>query len=85
MRFAWLRTSEGAASLPTMAPTDRLLFVAYNVVWWVPVVLPLVGVVSYRAGTVGFLTLTVARAVVNLYRNNIMSTTNAQRFPLRSP
>ncbi|MCP5027925.1 MAG: hypothetical protein GY929_16745 [Actinomycetia bacterium] len=68
-----------------MSPTDRLLLVAYNVVWWVPVALPVLGVVSYQAGTIGFLAMSVVRAAINLYRNNVLTIAGAQRFPLRSP
>jgi hypothetical protein len=68
-----------------MTTTSRLLLVAYNVVWWVPVALPLLGVVSYRAGTVAFLAVTATRAAINLYRNNALPSAAAQRFPLRSP
>lgn len=85
MRFAWLRTSEGSESSPVMSPTGRLVLIAYNVVWWVPVVLPVVGFVSYRAGTIGFLAVTMARAAINLYRTNVMSIDEAQRSPLRQP
>jgi len=68
-----------------MGPRRRLLFVAYNLIWWLPVVLPLLGIVSYQAGFIGFLLITVFRAVTNLYRNNVLSVEAAQRFPLRSP
>lgn len=68
-----------------MSPAGRQLFVAYNVVWWVPVVLAFVGVVSYRAGFLSFLVITIFRAVANLYRNNVLPVEAAQRFLLRSP
>jgi hypothetical protein len=42
------------------------VLIAYNVVWWVPVVLPLVVVLSYRAGTIGFLAVTVVRAAITI-------------------
>ena len=85
MRFAWLRRKEGSGQPPPMRPFGRLLFVAYNVVWWVPLPLVFVGVLSYRAGSLGFLVITILRAVANLYRNNVLSVEAAQRFPLRSP
>ena len=83
-RFAWLRTKEGR-DLPPLTPGQRLTFIAYNVVWWVPVVLPLFGVISYRAGFVGFLVVTVFRALVNAYRVNVMPLAEGERLPLRSP
>ena len=84
MRFAWLRT-EDETEPPPPSTADRLILVAYNLIWWVPVVLAVLGLISYAAGLVGFLTITMARAVVNLYRNNVMPIDRAQRFPLRSP
>ena len=68
-----------------MSAASRLLLIVYNVVWWVPVVLPLFGVMSYRAGTIVFFTVTLTRVAINLYRNNVMSVDAAQRFPLRQP
>lgn len=85
MRFAWLLGKDGSEPASTMSRAGRLLFVAYNVVWWVPVVLAVFGVVSYRSAYVGFLVITVFRAVVNLYRTNVLPVEVAQDFPLRSP
>ena len=84
MRFAWLRKKEGVGE-PSMGGVARLVYVGYNVVWWLPVLFVLVGVWSYRAGTIGFLIVTVARTVANLHRNNVLPVDAAQRFPLRSP
>ena len=84
MRFASLRRSQAQGAPPSSA-ADRVILVAYNLVWWVPVVLPVLGVISYTAGLVGFLIVTIVRAMVNLYRNNVMPVERAQRFPLRSP
>lgn len=84
MRFASLRTGH-AEGAPPLSTADRLILVAYNLVWWVPVVLPVLGLVSYTFGLVGFLVITMVRAMVNLYRNNLMPVERAQRFPLRLP
>jgi len=85
LRFAWLRSKGGSEQAPPLSPAGRLLFVAYNVIWWVPIVLAVVGVLSYRAAFFSFLAITVFRAVANLYRNNVLPVEAAQRFPLRSP
>lgn len=85
MRFAWLSTSQGSEHPRVKTPTERLLLISYNAVWWVPVVLPLLGLMSWRAGTIGFLAVTVIRASINLWRINIMPIEVAQRFPLRLP
>ncbi len=68
-----------------MSPAGRLLFIAYNVIWWVPVVLGFVGVLSYRDAFLSFLAITIFRAVANLYRNNVLPVKVAQHFLLRSP
>ena len=85
MRFAWLRTRAGLGDLSPLSTVGRMLMIGYNVVWWVPAILPLLGTISYRAGFAGFLAITLFRAAVNLYRNNVLSAESAQRFPLRSP
>lgn len=85
MRFAWLRNNTESDETPEMTGTDRLLLVGYNFVWWIPVFLPILGIVSYRAGTLGFLLITVIRAAINVYRNNILTLDRAARFPLRIP
>lgn len=84
MRFAWLRSKEGR-DLPVSTPAATLVNVAYNLVWWVPAVLPVVGVISYRAGFIGFLAVTVTRALINAYRINRMPIAAAERLPLRQP
>ena len=84
MRFAWLRTKEGRDA-PATTPTERLTLIAYNLAWWIPVVMPILGLISYRAGFVAFLAVTVVRALVNGYRINVMPVAAAERLPLRQP
>jgi hypothetical protein len=84
MRFAWLRTKE-ARDLPPSAPNERVTLIAYNVVWWLPVVLPFIGVISYGVGFGAFLIITVFRALVNVYRVNVLPVAKAEHLPLRSP
>jgi len=84
MRFAWLRTTEGRDA-PAATATERLTLIAYNLAWWIPVVMPILGLISYRAGFVAFLAVTVVRALVNGYRINVMPIAAAERLPLRQP
>ena len=84
MRFAWLRTKE-SRDAPAATSSERLILIAYNLAWWVPVVLPILGVMSPRAGFVAFLAVTVIRALVNGYRINVMPIAAAERLPLRQP
>ena len=84
MRFAWLRSEEGREA-PVATSAERVTLVAYNAVWWIPVVLPVLGVISVRAGFVAFLVITVVRALINAYRINVMPVAAAERLPLRQP
>ncbi len=84
MRFAWLRTREGREA-PSQTSSERLTLIAYNAIWWIPVVLPILGVISARAGFITFLAITVVRALVNAYRINIMPVAAGERLPLRQP
>ena len=85
MRFAWLLSKEGLEQPPALGSAGRLIFVAYNLIWWLPVVLVILGIVSYWVGFIGFLAISVLRAAANVYRNNVLPIEEAQRFPLRSP
>ena len=87
MRFAWLRKSSGnpvPAKLRFTHPLN-LLFVAYNVVWWIPLILPFTGIIDYRTGLIAFLAVTIIRLLANLIRNNVLKPEQAERFPLRIP
>ena len=84
MRFAWLRKKQGTED-PAMSSASRLVYVGYNVIWWLPVGLVILGVWSFRTGAVAFVVVTVFRTLANLYRNNVLTIEDAQRFPLRSP
>ena len=84
MRFAWLRIKE-SRDAPAATSRERLTLIAYNVIWWVPVVLPILGAMSYRVGFIAFLAVTMVRALVNGYRINVMPVAAAERFPLRQP
>ena len=84
MRFAWLRQKQGT-ELPPMSRTERAIYIGYNVVWWTPVALVVLGTWSYRTGAIGFVIVTILRALTNLYRNNVLPIEAGQRFPLRSP
>ena len=85
MRFAWLR--ENAADHVSVEPSlaNRLIFVAYNLIWWIPIVLPFTGLIEYRTGFIAFLAITIIRAVANLYRVNVLTPERAEVFPLRAP
>lgn len=84
LRFAALQKElSGPASRPG-GPLNGPLYVAYNAVWWVPVVLVAAGVMGYAAGFLGFAGITLARLIANLYRNNFLPPQQAIHFPFRA-
>lgn len=87
MRFARLRKNSGDDAAVKQSFTNRLIFVAYNVVWWIPIVLPILGVIDYNTGFVAFAAITVVRAGANLATNNVLKLTREQfeRYPFRTP
>jgi hypothetical protein len=85
MRFAWLRKNSANHVPVKQSFTDRLIFIAYNVVWWIPIVLPFTKTINYRTGFIAFFVVTIIRAGANLYRNNILTPEQAESFPLRAP
>ena len=63
----------------------NLLFVAYNVIYWVPMILPFTGIMEYHTGFIVFFIIIIIRAIANLYRNNFLTLEQAVLFPLRIP
>jgi hypothetical protein len=87
MRFAWIRKKSSAGDPPKRLFTHplNLLMVAYNIIWWIPIILPFTGVISYQAGFIAFFVVTVIRLIANLLRNNVLKGEQAESFPLRAP
>ena len=83
MRFAWIR--ENLANSVPARPALKLVTVAYNLIWWIPIVLPLAGVIDYHTGFLAFLVVTIFRATANVIRNNVLSPEHGEVFPLRAP
>ncbi len=84
MRYAWQRSQKGLDE-PAMTKVQRAVFISYNVIWWIPVVLVIAGAWSYEQGAIGFMAITAARAAINLYRNNVLADEAARSFALRAP
>ena len=84
MRFAWLRKI--SANNVSVKPgfTNRLIYVAYNVVYWVPILLPLLGIIDYSTGFVAFIVIILVRLGANLYLNNVLKPEQAESFPFRA-
>jgi len=84
MRFAWL-TKDSIYEIPVKEiPINWVIYIAYNLIWWVPIVLAILKIIDYRTAFITLFVLTFIRAVVNLYRNNVLTPQQAVSFPLRS-
>ena len=85
MRFAWLRKNSANDVTVKQSFTSRLIYIAYNVAWFLPIALTFIGTIDYRTGFIAFFVYTIIRAGANLYRNNVLEPEQAESFPLRSP
>jgi len=85
MRFAWQRENSANHVSVEQSAASQLIFIAYNVVWWIPIVLTFIGTIDYRTGFIAFFVVTIIRAGANLYRNNVLKPEQAESFPLRAP
>ena len=85
MRFAWLSKQRGLSPPSHRNSAYRLALIVYNTVWWVPIITTILGLTSYETGLIAFLAVTVLRAVINLYRNNVLPFEQGRGFPLRIP
>ncbi len=84
MRFAWLSKNAANDLSVTQSFTNRLIYIAYNIIWWIPIVLAVPKIIDYWTAFIALFVLTVMRAVANLYRNNVLNPDQAESFPLRS-
>lgn len=85
MRFAWLKEKSADYQPLPQTLSNRVICTVYNLVWWLPLVLPIFKVMDYRAGILSFLVITLLRALANAYRNNILDPVQAHNYPFRSP
>ena len=86
-RFAWDRnksTDPNPVKLSFSHPLN-LLFVAYNVIYWLPIVLAFASVIDYRTGFIAFFGIIIFRAIANLIRNNFLTLDQAEIYPFRIP
>lgn len=87
MRFAWQR-EKSANHVSVSRKSSRLtglIIAAYNVIWWIPIILTFTRMIDYRTGFIAFLIITIIRLIANLLRNNVLPQGQAERFPLRMP
>ena len=87
MRFAWIRRHSAdpvPAKLRFTHPLN-LIFMAYNIVWWIPIILTFTNTIDYHTGFIAFLVVTIIRVIANLIRNNVLKGEQAENFALRIP
>jgi len=85
MRFAWLRENSDDQVSARPSLLNRLIFIAYNLIWWLPILLGFTKVIDYRAAFISFLVITIVRAIANVIRNNVLTLEQAEIFPFRAP
>ena len=86
-RFVWERkktADTNPVKLKVLHPLN-LIFVLYNIVYWLPILLSFTGLIEYQTGSVAFFAVILFRAVANLYRNNFLTLELAEVFPFRIP
>ncbi len=84
-RFAWLREKSGKPVPRKLRGTHRLIFLTYNIVYWLPIILAFTPAISYRAGFIGFFAIIIIRGILNFARNNFLAPEQGEYFLLRSP
>ena len=84
MRFAWIN-KDSADDIPAKESSfKRVIYIAYNLIWWIPILLAIFKVIEYWTAFIALFVLTLIRAIVNLYRNNVLDPEQAESFPLRA-
>ena len=84
MRFAWINKDSANDDPTEQSPINRVIYIAYNLIWWIPIVLVVFKIIDYQTAFIALFVLTAIRAVVNLFRNNVLNPQKAENFPLRS-
>ena len=85
MRFAWQRENSPDKVSAKESTTGRIIYIFYNVVYWLPIVFTFTKVIDYRTGFITFSLILIIRAVANFYRNNAPMADEGEYFALRSP
>ena len=84
MRFAWINKDSSDIVPAKESSIRRVIYIAYNLIWWIPIVLAFIKIIDYWTAFLALFVLTLIRAVVNLYRNNVLNPEQAESFPLRA-
>jgi hypothetical protein len=82
MRFAWERKKAGRVAVK-QSTTNRLIWITYNTVYWIPVILAFAKAIDYRTGFGAFAAIVLVRGIMNLITNNALAPEQAEYFPFR--
>jgi hypothetical protein len=85
MRFAWLHKQPDYSGTAQPGCLNQFVFSTYNLIYWIPAVLLVVGTLDYEPAFAAFTLINVVRALINAYRVNVLSPAQAIFFPLRAP
>lgn len=87
LRFAWLRKKSGKTIPPRLrfSHSMNLVFLAYNLVYWIPMILGFTKVIDYSTAFIWFFAILVIRGIANSIRNNVLIPEKGEKFVLRSP
>ena len=83
MRFAWIKEQPNGGDPIPQSVAERLTTIAYNAIWWTPLLFVLIDRIDYEAGFFAFTAITIGRLIANIYRNNILPPERGVAFPLR--
>ena len=86
-RFVWLREKSADLNPKKLKFSHplNLTFIAYNVIYWLPMLLPIIKIIDYRTGFIAMFVVVFIRAIANLYRNNFLNLEQAEVYPFRIP
>ena len=86
MRFAWLKknSAEYVAIKRRFTHPLNPVMLAYNIIWWIPAILPFTGAMDYNTGFILFFIVTAVRLIANWVRNNILSLEQDDKFPFHA-
>ncbi len=84
-RFAWLREKAGKPVPPKLTGTHRLIYLTYNIIYWIPIPLAFIPAIGWRGAFIWFFATIIYRGILNSVRNNCLNPDLADYFLLRAP
>ncbi|MFC1950801.1 hypothetical protein ACFLXN_00125 [Chloroflexota bacterium] len=63
----------------------NLIYLSYNLVYWLPMILGFTKVIDYSTAFVWFFATLIIRGIANAVRNNVLIPDKGEKFPFRSP